>query len=90
MGGMRALTRVHKVKKFTDRPSASSNSRRNEDRQTTHIQEELKLVKLSHEQESRPKLALSLKDLPTTREQLEKTLQLNTPSSADDEILIKL
>ena len=85
MGGMRALTRVHKVKKFTDRPST-----RNEDRQTTHIQEELKLVKLSHEQESRPKLALSLKELPTTREQLEKTLQLDTPSSADDEILIKL
>lgn len=44
MGGMRALTRVHKAKKFTERTPS-----RNNDRQTTHIQEELKLVQLTTE-----------------------------------------
>lgn len=82
---MRALTRVHKVKKFTDRPQR-------EDRKTTHIQEELTLVSLTQEQESRPKLRVSLKELPTTREQLETTLGIDTPNTSDqdDEVLIKL
>lgn len=65
MGGMRALTRVHKPKKFDDRP------KRHEERKTSHIVAELKLVNLSAEQENRPKLGLSLKELPVTRERLE-------------------
>jgi len=88
MGGTRALTRVHKAKTFN-----SERSRTNE-RQTVHIQEELKLVNLSTEQEARPKLALNLKELPTTKEQLVKALHLDTPSpgkaSNDDDVLIKL
>lgn len=89
MGGMRALTRVQKPKKFDE--SSRPGRRHNEDRNTVHSVAELNLVKLSADQESRAHLKLSYKVLPTTREQLFGVLKItNEESESKDGVLIKL